>query len=316
MDDGARSTASLGGEPTPNLLPESGVGSLRGCDVETAVVRFHRIVDANVIGIGYGIDTRIVDANAALMAAVGVQPIDVDIGVPLHTIFGLDAKAIDMLFDGQVNGYDITRIDGTHAHVLASAIRVGERDWLLLAVDLTERKAAERAVRHLALHDPTTGVPNRRLLMDRREHALARASRQNSIVAVLFCDIDRFKHINDTYGHRTGDAVLQTAALRLQSVLRQYDTVARVGGDEFVILLESLADPTDATHLAERARLAVAQPIELGDNTLKITTSIGIAVASNSDATADTILRRADDAMYLAKAQGRNQIAFQPRDIT
>jgi diguanylate cyclase (GGDEF)-like protein len=99
-------------------------------------------------------------------------------------------------------------------------------------------------------------------------------------------------------------------------VLRQYDTVARVGGDEFVILLETLADPTDASHLAERARLAVAHPIEIGDNTVSITASIGVAVAHGGSDTADSVLRRADDAMYLAKGYGRNQVAFSSQDFT
>jgi diguanylate cyclase (GGDEF)-like protein len=315
VGDVARSTPSPRDEPTQIVRDEADGGDLHSCTAETAAARFHRIVDANVIGVGYGSDGRIVDANAALLAALGMQALDLDIGVSLHTVFGIDADAVANLFEGRAHSYDITRVDGTPAHVLAAAIDLGQRDWLLLIVDITERNAAERAVRHLALHDPTTGVPNRRLLMDRLEHALARARRQRSIVAVLFCDLDRFKHVNDTYGHRTGDSVLQTAALRLQSVLRQYDTIARVGGDEFVILLESLGDPTDATHLAERARIAISQPIDLAEHTFEITASIGIAIASHPDDTADSILRRADDAMYLAKAQGRNQVAYHHQDL-
>lgn len=316
MGDTAPSSSPRESEPAPHGRNDAGVRHLRGCTVEIAAAWFHRIVGANVVGIGYGIDHRILDANGALRAAIGIQPVDLDIGVPVHALFGVDGEAIDMLVGRGPCAYDITRVDGTRAHLLASAVRLGEHDWLLLAVDLTERHAAERAIRHLALHDPTTGVPNRRLLMDRLEHALARARRQQSIVGVLFCDVDGFKHINDTFGHRTGDSVLQTVALRLQSVLRQYDTVARVGGDEFVILLESLSDPTDATHLAERARLAVAQPIEFGERTLSITASVGIAVTAGRKDTADSLLRRADDAMYLAKAHGRNQVAFSADDLT
>ena len=316
MVDVARRASSTGDEPASNVSRDVRAGPLRECDVETAAAWFHRIVAADLFGVGYGIDDHLVDANGALRAGVGLQSLDLDIGVPLHTVFGVDEDAIASIFEGGPHGYDITRVDGTPAHILASAIRVSEREWLMLAVDLTERKAAERAVRHLALHDPTTGVPNRRLLMDRLEHALARASRRQSIVGVLFCDVDRFKDINDTFGHRTGDAVLQTAALRLQSVLRQYDTVARVGGDEFVILLESLADPTDATHLAERVRLAIAQPIELGEHTLTITASIGIAITADGTDNADALLRRADDAMYLAKTRGRNQVAFTAQELT
>jgi diguanylate cyclase (GGDEF)-like protein len=314
MDDVARSRSSHGDDPTEIVRDQAGGSGLHSCAVETAAARFHRIVETNVIGVGYGIDARIVDANAAMKAALGMQALDLDIGVSLHTIFGIELDAVAAMFDGPAKGYDITRVDGTQAHVLAAAITLGQRDWLLLAADLTERNAVERAVRHLALHDPTTGVPNRRLLIDRLEHALARASRQQSIVAVLFCDLDRFKHVNDTYGHRVGDTVLQTAALRLQSALRHYDTIARVGGDEFVILLESLADPSYATRLAERARTAIAQPIAFANNAVEITASIGIAIASHPD-TADALLRRADDAMYLAKTRGRNQVAYDNQNV-
>jgi diguanylate cyclase (GGDEF)-like protein len=315
MDDVERSTSSRGDDPTQTVRDDAGGGGLRDCAVEEAAARFYRVVEANVIGVGLGIEGRIVDANAALMDALGMQAVDIDIGVSLHTIFGIEMGAVHTLFEGQANGYDVTRVDGTRAHVLAAAIHLGQRAWLLLAADLTERKAVEQAVRHLALHDPTTGVPNRRLLIDRLEHALKRASRQQSIVAVLFCDLDRFKHVNDTYGHRTGDTVLQAAALRLQSALRHYDTIARVGGDEFVILLESLADPSYATRLAERLRTAIAQPIALANDAVEITASIGIAIASHPD-TADSLLRRADDAMYLAKTRGRNQVAYDQQNVT
>jgi len=317
MGDVAPSSSCVGDEPAPSAVRAgAGVGVTRRCDDETAAAWFHRIVGANVVGIAYGIDDKILDANEALMTALGAKPMDLEVGVSVPALFGIDEEAITTVFGGGAHGYDITRVDGTQAHLLASGIRLSGREWLIVAVDLTDLKASERAVRHLALHDPATGVPNRRLLMDRLEHALARASRQRSVVGVLFCDVDRFKSVNDTFGHRTGDSVLQTVARRLQSVLRQYDTVARVGGDEFVILLETLADPTDASHLAERARLAVAHPIEIGDNTVSITASIGVAVAHGGSDTADSVLRRADDAMYLAKGYGRNQVAFSSQDFT
>jgi diguanylate cyclase (GGDEF)-like protein len=294
--------------PAPQEPPR--IGRLHGCDNKTAGVRYRRIVEANVFGIGYGRERLLIDANAALMAAIGAQPVDLEIGIPLHVLFAIDDAAVDTLLDGRTRAYDITRVDGTQAHLVASRIPLHADDWLLLAVDLSERKAAERAIRHLALHDPTTGVPNRRLLMDRLEHALARASREHSITAVLFCDIDRFKEINDAYGHRAGDAVLQTTAQRLGEVLRHYDTVARVGGDEFVVLLERLANPTDAAKLAERARLALSEPIAIDNTDIHVTVSIGVALTVAAAHNPDTLLRRADDAMYDAKDRGRNQVAF------
>jgi diguanylate cyclase (GGDEF)-like protein len=213
--------------------------------------------------------------------------------------------------DGGARQRDIRRLDGRESHVLSATLALEDDHHLLLIVDLTERVAAERALKHLALHDPTTGVPNRRLLMDRMEQALARASREHLITGVLFCDIDQFKRVNDTYGHRIGDLVLQTAAARLASVLRRYDTVARVGGDEFVILLERLSDPTDATRLAERARVALHEPMEIEQRQLRITVSIGVATSVGSD-DVDAVLRCADDAMYVAKARGRNRVDVLP----
>lgn len=288
---------------------------LRRCDRAVAGAWFDQLVAANVCGIGYGHGGLLIDGNDALLKAIGAQALDLEIGISLRALFGLDEAAVRSVLRAPASEYDLTRIDGTQGHVWAAAVPIDDLDCLIIVVDLSERKAAELAIRRLALHDPTTGVPNRRLLMDRLEHALARARRDRSVVALLFCDIDRFKEVNDRYGHRAGDAVLQTAAMRLASVLRQYDTVARVGGDEFVILLGHVADRTDATHLAERARVAIKQPMELDDRALQVTASVGIAVTAGAKYDADTLLRRADDAMYLAKARGRDQVAFDPDDL-
>jgi diguanylate cyclase (GGDEF)-like protein len=291
------------------------VGFLCGSDDRDAAAWFRETVNANVVGIGYGIERRVIDANAAFLGAIGATAVDLRAGISLAALFDSDDALIDTFLRGGAREYSITRVDGDRAHVIASAIhRDGQHGWLVVTIDLTERKAAERAIEHLALHDPTTGVPNRRLLIDRLEQALARARRQRSITGVLFCDIDKFKHINDTYGHRAGDTALQTAALRLESILREGDTVARVGGDEFVILLERLLDPTDATRLAERARIAINEPIEIDDHSVQITASVGVALTSGLD-DADALLRRADDAMYLAKARGRDQVALDPQDF-
>jgi diguanylate cyclase (GGDEF)-like protein len=292
------------------------VGFLRGADDRKAAAWLRQLVNANVVGIGYGVEGRVIDGNAAFLDAIGATATDLDIGISLAALFGTNNALIDTFPRSGTREYGINRVDGDRAHLIASAIPLeGQNGWLLLTIDRTERKAAERAIQHLALHDPTTGVPNRRLLIDRLEHALARARRQNSITGVLFCDIDRFKHINDTYGHRAGDTALQTAALRFESMLREGDTVARVGGDEFVILLERLSDPTDATRLAERARIAINQPIEIDEHELQITASVGVAVTSGPDH-ADALLRRADNAMYAAKARGRNQVAFDRHNFT
>jgi diguanylate cyclase (GGDEF)-like protein len=131
----------------------------------------------------------------------------------------------------------------------------------------------------------------------------------------LFCDVGNFKNVNDAYGHRVGDTVLQTVARRLESILRENDTVARAGGDEFVVVLGDLGDPTEATRIAERARLALSEPMPIDGEELRITASLGVALNIEAGDTVETLLRRSDDAMYLAKERGRNQVAFAGDDI-
>jgi diguanylate cyclase (GGDEF)-like protein/PAS domain S-box-containing protein len=144
--------------------------------------------------------------------------------------------------------------------------------------DVTERKRAEIALAHQALHDDITGLPNRVLLLDRMDHARARMGRHLESVAVLFCDLDLFKVVNDSLGHPIGDRVLVEVADRMRAVVREPDTVARFGGDEFVVLCEDVASAADVAELAERLQGAVAEPILVEDRTLHLTESIGIVV--------------------------------------
>jgi diguanylate cyclase (GGDEF)-like protein/PAS domain S-box-containing protein len=179
----------------------------------------------------------------------------------------------------------------------------------LTVTDLTDERRAEAALEHSAHHDALTALPNRTLLTDRIKHALARRSGDRSLMALLFCDVDAFKNVNDAHGHQVGDDVLRAIAARLTSAVRPEDTVARIGGDEFVVLCEDLADLDDAAMVAARVRAAVAQPIPTGLTELDVTVSIGVAVASRDElATPDTLLRDADEAMYKAKRQGPNVI--------
>ena len=279
-----------------------------------AAERFRRIFAAKTFGICCGIHDRVTDANAAFLASIGASDHDLRDGLALGTILAAGTAGAGPIVDGEGREFDITRPDGTSAHLFAAVVSLGSNaGWVGLTVDLTERKAAERAVAHLALHDPVTGLPNRRLLIDSLEQALSRAMRRDRHVALLFCDVDRFKQVNDTHGHRVGDDVLRVVARRLESVLRGDDAVARVGGDEFVVVLQELSDPTEATRIAERARLALSDPIPLEDarnSSVRVTASIGVAISSPPHDDGERLLRRADDAMYLAKQQGRDQIAF------
>ncbi|MFO1204968.1 MAG: diguanylate cyclase [Burkholderiales bacterium] len=179
-----------------------------------------------------------------------------------------------------------------------------------LRVEIGERRQAEERARHLANHDVLTGLPNRRLLKDRLGQALAIAHRHKSHVAVMFVDLDRFKAINDTLGHEVGDKLLVSVADRLKRVLREGDTVARVGGDEFVVVLPELGKDRDAAVVARKILELLADSFRFDANELTVTPSIGIAVAPGDGDDPETLLRHADAAMYEAKAAGRNTFHF------
>ena len=167
-------------------------------------------------------------------------------------------------------------------------------------------------VRYQALHDPQTGLPNQRLLADRAEQALARGARNNAPLSMVFCDLDRFKKVNDSLGHAFGNRVLEEVAERLAEHVRAVDTIARVGGDEFVLLLEDCSEEA-ATLVAEKLRLAFRDPLVVDGQTLFMTASIGVATAPTHGDTFEALLRHADVAMYEAKAQGRNAVVLAKR---
>jgi diguanylate cyclase (GGDEF)-like protein len=173
--------------------------------------------------------------------------------------------------------------------------------------DITERKQFEDQLRHQALHDPLTGVPNRALFCDRLDQALAGQARRGGCVGVLFLDLDDFKSVNDTAGHLVGDGLLEAVAVRLRSLVRPADTVARLGGDEFAILAEALPDPEETTKLAERLRQGLGKPVLIEGRELFVHASIGISIAMEPGAAAEDLLRNADVAMYVAKSEGKNR---------
>jgi diguanylate cyclase (GGDEF)-like protein len=173
--------------------------------------------------------------------------------------------------------------------------------------DVSEIRKAHELLTHMALHDPLTGLPNRTLVLDRIQKALDRSRRTAKRVAVLVCDLDHFKVVNDGVGHELGDAVLIEVSRRLQRALRTADTAGRLGGDEFVVVCEDVDDEREAIAVAERIQRAVAEPATVGERTVVPTISIGIAVSSGPAAEPLSLIRDADTAKYRAKEYGRNR---------
>ncbi len=182
-------------------------------------------------------------------------------------------------------------------------------------VDITQRKDDEEKIRHLAYYDPLTLLPNRRLLMDRLQHALAASRHTEQLGALMFIDLDNFKLVNDSLGHDQGDLLLTEMAHRLLAVVRQGDTVARIGGDEFVVVLENLHTHVrkaarQAEGLAEKMRQSLAQPMPLAGQSVQTSCSIGVVMFADASASADDLMKHADLAMYQAKEAGRNVVRF------
>ena len=183
--------------------------------------------------------------------------------------------------------------------------------YIAIFADITERKERENLMEYQALHDALTGLPNRRLFHDHLNQALVQAKRHGDrMLAVMYLDLDRFKFINDTWGHDAGDKLLKEVAERLRRCVRESDTVARLGGDEFTILLPEVNGESDAGVVAEKVLLAMKEPVKLTTESLVITTSIGISVSPRDGTDAETLMKRADAAMYQVKGSGRAGMCF------
>jgi diguanylate cyclase (GGDEF)-like protein/PAS domain S-box-containing protein len=176
--------------------------------------------------------------------------------------------------------------------------------------DITAKKLAEQRIEHMAQHDALTNLPNRTLYADRLQQILAIARRENSRFALLYIDLDRFKPVNDTLGHLAGDTLLQMVAQRMLDSVRESDTVARMGGDEFAVLLPAIQSRQDVLIVAEKLRAAIEAPFEVDGKQLDISCSIGGAYYPEDGSTGEALTQSADQAMYLAKDSGRNRVCF------
>jgi diguanylate cyclase (GGDEF)-like protein len=212
-----------------------------------------------------------------------------------------DSRALALL----VGGILLSVLLGLLVTVLGTG-RV--RAWSLVREKTRELSEKNRELFHMTLHDPLTGLPNRLLVVDRAERMLARSARDPQIVAgALFVDVDDFKHVNDSLGHATGDQLLRVVGARLQSAVRDQDTVGRLGGDEFVVLVESRTGDTELVSLADRITGSLGEPVELDDGSGSFSVTVSIGVAGGHHDTADALLRDADRALYVAKAAGKDR---------
>jgi diguanylate cyclase (GGDEF)-like protein len=193
---------------------------------------------------------------------------------------------------------------------LALELTASRADLMKSETKLLQSKAAEENARHLALHDAVTGLPNSVLFSDRLNHALIQAERHAWRVVIMFIDLDRFKTVNDSYGHDVGDRVLYAVGQRLQASVRAGDTLSRRSGDEFLYLMLEAKDEASIENLARKIGDAVAEPFQVGALSLTVTASIGVAIYPKHARSAEALLKKADAAMYSAKRANRGDLLF------
>jgi len=284
--------------------------------------RYRAVVEQSIESI-YLFDShtkRILESNAALEQLLGYTSGELS-RMTIYDIVAHPAEDIDLtverhLLEGQrfVGERRYRRKDGSLIDVGVSATVIPYRNGHVVcavARDVTEQKALEEQLKHQAFHDPLTDLPNRALFLDRLDHALSSVRRENGSVAVLFVDLDDFKSINDSFGHEAGDRLLGEMARRLQSCVRPGDTVARLFGDEFGVLLDTPAEVEEAQRVTERIMERLRAPFHLDGREVFASSSIGIASGPTSEdpetEQPEDVLRRADLAMYAAKSSGKSQ---------
>ncbi|WP_018229101.1 bifunctional diguanylate cyclase/phosphodiesterase [Methyloversatilis universalis] len=277
--------------------------------------RFRTLADGALEGLLVHRDGLIVDANAAARAMFGLNG-PVAAATRLDTL--LDAAGIARMKEpiDDERAFELSLLNAQGAYFPAEVSRRhikladGLQGELLAIRDLTTRKKSEARIAHLALHDPLTDLPNRRLFLELANKAMGHAQRTNERFGILAIDLDGFKTVNDMHGHAAGDELLRTVARRIQSELRDADVVARFGGDEFAILQSFTTQPRQAMALAERLLETLQTPIRLADAEVAISASIGVALYPDDGATTEDLLRNADTAMYRAKADGKATCRF------
>ena len=282
--------------------------------------RMRRFFEATEEGIIFHSNLVITDSNEAMTRISGYARAD---AIGRKTLDFMPERWHQMIIDDAARGnealYEVTirHKDGHEVPVECMSREMpvnGQRMRLIVVRDITARKAAQARIEFLALHDALTQLPNRAYLMERLDEVLALARRNQQKAAVLFLDLDKFKHVNDSLGHPVGDELLREVADRIVATVRDSDVVARLGGDEFVIVLSEMSSSDHAAGVAAKLIEAVSAPYQINHHPVSVSPSIGISVFPSDGASADELLRHADAAMYHAKENGRaNYQFFTPR---
>ncbi len=288
-------------------------------DLAQSEERYRLLVEQSPEAILIEAGGRIAFANGAALRLFGANRTEELLGRSLVALVApacreAAAAAIAALaVDGSCHTLEeeALRLDGTSVAVAATRcgfIHRGEAAVQMVARDVSEHRRLADQLRHRATHDALTGLPNRELLLDRLNQVIGRARRRSERFALGFMDLDRFKAINDTFGHEAGDALLKTAAARMSACLRQSDTLARLGGDEFVLLLPEAGSAEEAMPVLRRMSAALAAPVSLAGHEVSVTCSVGVSIWPQDGEGADALLRSADTAMYRAKQSGRDDL--------
>ena len=269
---------------------------------------------------------RLTKVSKSMARNLGFQRVDEVVGMSDHDLFGAEfaqrtyvEDTTIMETDAPLNGLVESRQmpDGSLNWTLTSKLPLHDQSGAVVGLlgitrEINELKEAESNLQYLATHDSLTGLPNRFLMTDRLNQVMNRAQRDGTAAAVLYVDIDGFKQVNDARGHAAGDELLRSIGERLRSVVRASDTVARIGGDEFVLVVEG-ADRERASEVARRLIKAGSASLNAGSSTIRVTLSVGVALFPDHGTDGSSVITAADHAMYLAKQAGKNRFLVYPQ---
>ena len=291
-------------------------------ELEESRERFRDILEnANDFIISMAEDGGILYANKSFLNTMRIPEVE----IPKRNIFDFlpadSREQVYMIFDSIKKGikighseFNVLLPDGRRLVVEGSFTYrkfIGKAPYILgIFRDVTQRKLDEEKIRFLAYHDVLTGLPNRLLFFDRINLEINRAIRNGTLVAVMIMDLDRFKMVNDTFGHNVGDELLKEVSNRVKGVVRKIDTVARLGGDEFVIILSELKNNSDVDEIAERIVVEISRPYKIENETIEISPSIGISIFPTDGNDPDFLIRKADMAMYKSKSKGGKSFSY------